>query len=65
MPNLPFEKISPTEKEHFSLAVAADEVGAEPDRPALKGLSFEDAGGTQWVQKVRGGVLRRPEMMLD
>jgi hypothetical protein len=57
--------IRPTENEHLSLAVPADDVGAEPDRPALKGLYFEDAGGTQWVQEVRGGVLRRPEMMLD
>jgi hypothetical protein len=55
----------PTEKEHLSLAVPADDVGAAPDRPALKSLVFEDAGGTWWVQQVRSGILGRPEMMED
>jgi hypothetical protein len=57
--------IRPTEKEHLSLAVPADDVGDEPDRLALKSLMFEDAGGTWWVQQFRSGILGRPEMMED
>lgn len=57
--------IRPTEKETLSLALPADAGGLEPDRPTLKSLYFGDAGGTQWVQQFRGGVLGRPETMLD
>lgn len=56
--------IRPNEKEHLSLAVPTDD-GSEPGRPALKGLYFHDAGGTEWVQQFRSGILGRPEMMLD
>jgi hypothetical protein len=57
--------IRPTEKEHLTLAVPEDEVGTEPDRPALKSLVFEDSGGTWWTQQFRSGMLGRPEMMED